>query len=735
MMSANHLSQKEEYEKIIIEIDQSVTGLLKCTKDLLAAITNWSIQSSHKENIYEQYDSLQYHFDKVCHAFHAANLPMDDLIYIPMIYNNPSLLEHHLPSIRDTILQLLQGLKRKQALLHEKSPTARSPAMDTATATINQNQKNAMVTSTSTSSELDMMDPNTQHAVTQLRDDGDLAARSSIRRSSTMEPVNGTDHSLSLATANLTAIDSASTATVIQPPARRRRGLLASPSQPDLAKPGAPSPPPRRISTTTPSSPTGIAHCRKKSNVVDPSTKHATVLENTEMPLVLFLQWKNRTKRVVVDEPLNSLHQVMDLFRCTFKNAFDHTTNNTSNSDTMKISLLDNDTNIMYELDDITSIRSSSLLSLDDPVTNGMELKEIVQQAFKTQFDQWTSLISITPNNGPGAAITVDTSLNDGLDSSMPIGDEASHGDKSDNTVSTLTQSQSQQQSLVDQIRDNFSMLQKSIKEHQQNNEWLMTQLADYQQQQQEQQQEQQQQKDKGNYNLQKSLQDMGHALTTRLETLQDTIDDMKQDVTQRRCRPSPSQLDDCHKESNAVKGMIQSVGEYISQSKSTWKKSWEEQLQRIVSEQQCVKEYEHLVLDFEEDHSAILTVLQHLTQVSELQKRQPIGSNPVMVDIGGGDGDDDQGHGGGREGMGYVLQQLQTIDVDHQKRLDALAQAEKRRARDMANRIDDFEKELITFVDTNKLKKTGGPEQLERQQQEKTKQLLMDLYEKNKAT
>ncbi|CAO3587969.1 unnamed protein product [Absidia cylindrospora] len=639
----------------------------------------------------------------------------------------PSLLEHHLPSIRDTILQLLQGLKRKQALLHEKSPTTRSPAM-------NQNQKSDMVNSTSTSSELDMMDPNTQHAVTQLRDDGDLAARSSIRRSSTMEPVNGTNPSLSIAA----TIDSSSTAIVIQPPARRRRGLLASPSQPDLSKPGTPSPPPRRISTTTPSSPTEMAPCRKKSTVVVPVTTHTAVMDNTEMPLVLFLQWKNRTKRVVVEEPLNSLHQVMDLFRCTFKNAF----NNTSDSDTMKISLWTM-TQTLYDL-----------------VTNDMELMEMIQQALKTQFDQWTSLISISPNNGPGAAITtVDTSLNNGLDSSMHIGDEASHGAISDNTVPTLTQQQQQQQqqSLVNQVRNNFSILQKAIKEHEQNTEKLMTQLADYQQQQQQQQQEQKQQqqqeqqeqqeqqqqqnleqKELSNHHLQKSLQDMGHALTTRLETLQDTIDDMKQDVTQRRCRPSPSQLDDCHKESDAVKDMIRSLGEYISQSKPSWKKSWEEQLQRIVSEQQCVKEYEHLVLDFEEDHSAILTVLQHLTQVSELQKRQPVGSNPVMVDISGGDNDDDddQGHGGGgREGMGYVLQQLQTIDVDHQKRLDALAQAEKRRARDMANRIDDFEKELITFVDTNKLKKTGGPEHLERQQQEKTKQLLMDLYEKNKAT
>ncbi|KAI8336299.1 actin interacting protein 3-domain-containing protein [Chlamydoabsidia padenii] len=722
-MSSVHLAQKEENEKWIVEIDHSVTGLLKCTKDLLEALTNWSIQSEHKERIYEQFNSLQSHFEKVCHAFLAANLSMDDLHHIPFDLKNcldaaltqaPSDLQCHLPSIRDIILQLLQGLKRKQALLHDRCPSTRSsPTFDT-NSTPSPPRNMTSSTCTYSSGEFDMMDPNTQQAFTQLRDDGDLASRSSIRRGN--------------------ALDSTETptmdtrATVIQPPVRRRRDLPTSPSQPTFSHSITP-PTKRRTSTTTPSSP--VTSLSTPVNTTPLTTKISNIVSSSSSPLlVLFLQWKNRIKRVVVSHPIENMTQLLHLFQCTFKNALidlGHT----------KITILDNDTNIMYELDDITLVKTNTLLSLDDPNNNNNELMNMIQQAFETQFNQWANQVStLSRNNSSNTTRSPDTSIITTLDTSLlnsgiatTTGASTSLTSSTNEIPASTTNQDQQQTTLIHQLKSDFELLQALIVEHQTNNEKLKSQLADYEHQQSIRQQQQDNHNDKHQKQqntIQNQLQEKGQELTTRLETLQDTIDDMKQDVTQRRCRPSPHQLDHCHQESTAIKDMIRSLGNHITRSKPAWKKTWEEQLQRIVGEQQCVKEYEHLVADFEEDYAAIVTVLEHLTQVSELQQKRHSGKPLVVVGLY------DDSTVGGREGMDHVLQQLQTIDVDHEKRLDALAQAEKRRARDMANRIDDFEKELITFVDTNKLKKTGGAEQLERQQEQKTKQLLMDLYDKN---
>ncbi|KAI8100155.1 actin interacting protein 3-domain-containing protein [Halteromyces radiatus] len=505
----------------------------------------------------------------------------------------PNDLEQHLPFIRDAILQLLQGLKRKQALLHEP---AQSPIANKLTP--------------SNSSDLDMMDPNTQQAFTQLREDDDLAKSSSIRK-------NVDDNS---------------------------------------------------------------------SPIMPLSPNH-----NNNKEYMIFLQWMNRTKRVKILQPLETMPQLLDLFRCTFKNTIP------DNNDAVKVTILDNETNIMYDLDDITSIGPNTFLSLDALVINNSNknvMMDIVQQAFKKQFDQWTGFASISTNKQ-------DTDNPSIVESPTNINSPSSpHVDTTVPDNSTI----SQQVDMIQHIRKDFDILQKAIKDQQQLNETMIQHIIT------------QQKEDTKQDMIREPLQEKGQALTNKMEALQDTIDDMKQDVTQRRCRPSPNQLEYCHNESKAVQEMIQSLGDHLKQSKPQWKKAWEEQLQRIVAEQQCVKEYEHLVMDLEEDHLAIEQVLQHLTQVSELQKRH---TPSLKVHPSGGS-------------MGDVFQQLQTIDVDHEKRLDALAQAEKRRARDMANRIDDFEKELIMFVDKNKLKKTGGAEQLERQQQQKTRQLLMDLYDKD---
>lgn len=212
--------------------------------------------------------------------------------------------------------------------------------------------------------------------------------------------------------------------------------------------------------------------------------------------------------------------------------------------------------------------------------------------------------------------------------------------------------------------------------------------------------------------------------ITKRLEDLQDTIDELKLDVTARKCRPSSTQMQHCDQEAKNLQGDISKLAEKLQTVKPMWKKTWEEELQNIVKEQQFLKEQEALLEDLQEDHAAILEVFEQLQKIREIQEKSKSGPRRQfrITPI-------DSGH----EGMTSVLKQVTTIDVDPERRLRALNQAEKMRGRELANRIDEFEEELTNFVGTKKLRMTGGAQEIERQRQKKNQNMLRQLYEKKK--
>jgi hypothetical protein len=225
---------------------------------------------------------------------------------------------------------------------------------------------------------------------------------------------------------------------------------------------------------------------------------------------------------------------------------------------------------------------------------------------------------------------------------------------------------------------------------------------------------------DEGKEELDKTAED----ITKRLEDLQDTIDELKLDVTARKCRPSSTQMHHCEQEAKKLQKDIADLSEKIKTVKPMWKKTWEEELQNIVKEQQFLKEQEALLLDLEEDHAAILEVFGQLQKIREIQEKSKPSRREFRIAPAEG----------GHDGMNSVLKQVTTIDVDPQRRLRALNQAEKMRERELANRIDEFENELVEFVESKKLRMTGGAQEIERQRQKKNQNMLRQLYEKKKG-
>lgn len=216
-----------------------------------------------------------------------------------------------------------------------------------------------------------------------------------------------------------------------------------------------------------------------------------------------------------------------------------------------------------------------------------------------------------------------------------------------------------------------------------------------------------------------KSLLEKSEKITSRLEELQDTIDQLKLDVTQRKCRPSEIQMTHCAKERKELENSIEEFGTFIGQVKPKWKKTWEHELQTIVKEQQTLKDQEYLLTDIKDDLEALSEVFEQLEKIYAYQ----VSAKPVIREFRVVPAEE------GFEGMSSVLKQVATIDVDHERRLRAMEQADKMRQRELANRTDDFEKELVSFVDTKKLKKTGGALEIDRLRKQKDEEMIKQMY------
>lgn len=101
-------------------------------------------------------------------------------------------LEHYLPSIRDIILRLLQGLKERQSLMRERfepvtnlSPINTTP-MPLPSPSSSTEHPQVPRPPASPAEEIDMDDPSTKNAMNALKLQEDLARRSSVRKASNL---------------------------------------------------------------------------------------------------------------------------------------------------------------------------------------------------------------------------------------------------------------------------------------------------------------------------------------------------------------------------------------------------------------------------------------------------------------------------------------------------------------------------------------------------------------------
>lgn len=223
-------------------------------------------------------------------------------------------------------------------------------------------------------------------------------------------------------------------------------------------------------------------------------------------------------------------------------------------------------------------------------------------------------------------------------------------------------------------------------------------------------------------------------AVMNLTDNLQDTIEDLRKDVVTRGVRPLPRQLETVSKEISAATAEVKKMQELFKREKPIWTKIWEKELQLVCDDREFLTMQEDLVLDLEDD----LTKVTHIfALVEEATKQQNLHSTtgvPVTLRstsrglAAAPDVDP-------RKAKDGVLGEVRALQPNHETRLEAIERAEKARQMELETRREgEFKKELGSFVDEGKLRKSGGVEEAERLRKAKDERIRRDGWEKQQA-
>ena len=230
-----------------------------------------------------------------------------------------------------------------------------------------------------------------------------------------------------------------------------------------------------------------------------------------------------------------------------------------------------------------------------------------------------------------------------------------------------------------------------------------------------------------------KELADESERLVSRVDDLQDLVEDLRKDVVSRGVRPLPRQLENVSKNISAVTKEIRKMQDFLKREKPTWTKIWEKELQLVCEERDQLTMQEDLAADLQDDlekAAQTFALVEQATKQQALQNEtggvtlRPTPRNvvidPAVDPVKAKDG---------------VLGEVRALQPNHESRLEAIERAEKARQKELATRkVGRFQRELGTFVQEGKLKKSGGVEETERLRRAKDDRMRKEVWEIQQA-
>jgi len=235
--------------------------------------------------------------------------------------------------------------------------------------------------------------------------------------------------------------------------------------------------------------------------------------------------------------------------------------------------------------------------------------------------------------------------------------------------------------------------------------------------------------------NGKKALQDDSERIVTSVDDLQDTVEDLRKDVVTRGVRPLPRQLETVSKEISTATAQLKKLQEYLRKEKPVWTKIWEKELQVVCDDRDLLTMQEELCVDLEDDlekAAATFALVEQATRQQNLDNPKGTGArstsrtlNPIALDRGADP----------LKAKDGVLGEVKALRPNHETRLEAIERAEKARQKELDERRGgEFQKELGSFVEEGRLKKSGGVDEVERLRKAKDERARKEYFERMAA-
>ncbi|KAI0428740.1 bud site selection protein 6 [Xylaria sp. FL1042] len=223
-------------------------------------------------------------------------------------------------------------------------------------------------------------------------------------------------------------------------------------------------------------------------------------------------------------------------------------------------------------------------------------------------------------------------------------------------------------------------------------------------------------------------LQSDSDRLVSKVDDLQDLIEDLRKDVVNRGVRPLPRQLEGVSRDIQLLTKELKKMEDYMKREKPVWTKIWEKELEEVCQGRDELKVMEELMIDLKDD---LEKATETFTLVEQATKEQMKENTPTARQFSRGlqNLGNSTNQTAAKEN---VLGEVRALQPNHEDRLEAIERAEKLRQKELESRRDNpMKKELANFVEEGKLKKSGGFEEVERARKAKDDRIRREVWER----
>ena len=662
--------------KSLHTVETCVTRLLVSTKHLLESLTQWARQEADDKFVSDAYVKLGNDFRAATKAFAHSGIDTSDLGNVPQALRTileealseaPSQenLDRFLPNIRNIIVTLLQNLKAKQGRARIMSQErAREESRDRSSMSMDQGEGGARETPSDTN-------PTTWNTSTTLE--------APTRETPTREaPIREYPRDTSTRDAPSSRFSRESN--------RSQNEALLQLQNGDAMQRRAS----KRFSAyqyaKLTHQPGGIDSSPALPVPKSPiNTANNSILEELEVYVLLRIGQKTRKATIATPIALASI-------RLLFVEKFAYSPGSGNFPD---IYIQDPQTKVFYELEEqsLSEVKNGSLLSLNEESTDQFGQLNAKIETLVEKIEAMNSGILNLQSPTPVPVTTSD--LDDRREVTL-IENEL-------RTIKLINKTSTEAfKKVLANISNQLKRFQESnVEVSQDSNRMYME-------------------------SCHSKLSDDSDALLTKVDDLQDLMEEMRKDVAQRGVRVGEKQLKHITKEIADAKKSLDEMSNFISNEKSIWKKIWESELDKVCEEQQFFKLQDDLTSDLQEDLQKIQETYELIEQCSiEQSKGASSKRNKVMANLHIPEPGESL-----HDIQGQVLIDIAQLHPNHESRLEAIERAEKLRQRErQLSQLNKFQEELGDFVDDNRLKKSGGIEEVESLRKQRDQENLKNSF------